>query len=75
MKIGRNTLCPCGSGKKYKNCCLDKKSTAGRSQLVLGALFAAIIVGGLIVAFNAFRSHESSPGPEKVWSEEHQHWH
>lgn len=20
-KIGRNTLCPCGSGKKYKHCC------------------------------------------------------
>ena len=23
-KIGRNDLCPCGSGKKYKRCCLDK---------------------------------------------------
>lgn len=22
MKIGRNDLCPCGSGLKYKNCCL-----------------------------------------------------
>ena len=22
-KIGRNELCPCGSGKKYKNCCLS----------------------------------------------------
>lgn len=22
MKIGRNDPCPCGSGKKYKNCCL-----------------------------------------------------
>ena len=21
-KVGRNALCPCGSGKKYKNCCL-----------------------------------------------------
>ncbi len=21
MKIGRNDLCPCGSGKKYKKCC------------------------------------------------------
>lgn len=25
MKIRRNTLCPCGSGKKYKNCCRNKK--------------------------------------------------
>jgi hypothetical protein len=23
-KIGRNDPCPCGSGKKYKNCCLGK---------------------------------------------------
>ena len=21
VKIGRNDLCPCGSGKKYKKCC------------------------------------------------------
>lgn len=24
-KIGRNDPCPCGSGKKYKNCCLGKQ--------------------------------------------------
>jgi hypothetical protein len=30
-KIGRNDPCPCGSGKKYKHCCL-KKETAGKSQ-------------------------------------------
>ena len=24
-KIGRNDLCICGSGKKYKKCCLDNK--------------------------------------------------
>jgi len=24
MKIGRNQLCPCGSGLKYKKCCLNK---------------------------------------------------
>lgn len=23
-KVGRNDPCPCGSGKKYKKCCLDK---------------------------------------------------
>jgi uncharacterized protein YecA (UPF0149 family) len=21
-KVGRNDLCPCGSGKKYKKCCM-----------------------------------------------------
>jgi transposase-like protein len=25
-KTGRNDLCPCGSGKKYKHCCLAKSS-------------------------------------------------
>ena len=25
VKIGRNDPCPCGSGKKYKNCCGKKK--------------------------------------------------
>ena len=24
QKIGRNDPCPCGSGKKYKNCCMRK---------------------------------------------------
>lgn len=27
-KIGRNDPCPCGSGKKYKNCCLGSESEA-----------------------------------------------
>ena len=24
VRIGRNDPCPCGSGKKFKNCCMDK---------------------------------------------------
>jgi hypothetical protein len=28
-KIGRNEPCPCGSGLKYKRCCLQKESGAG----------------------------------------------
>ncbi len=28
-KPGRNDPCPCGSGKKYKNCCLIKDEAAG----------------------------------------------
>lgn len=27
-----NTLCSCGSGKKYKNCCMKKKMTYERYQ-------------------------------------------
>lgn len=28
IKIGRNDPCPCGSGKKYKFCCLNKPKDA-----------------------------------------------
>jgi tetratricopeptide (TPR) repeat protein len=30
-KIGRNDRCPCGSGKKYKQCCLTKDEAAERA--------------------------------------------
>ena len=28
-KIGRNEPCPCGSGKKYKHCCMQKERVLG----------------------------------------------
>lgn len=34
-KVGRNELCPCGSGKKYKRCCLGKETSAVESILRL----------------------------------------
>jgi hypothetical protein len=27
MKVGRNDPCPCGSGRKYKNCCLEDQGS------------------------------------------------
>jgi len=30
MKIGRNQPCPCGSGKKYKKCCLNNPALKGK---------------------------------------------
>ena len=32
MKPGRNDPCPCGSGKKYKKCCIDKDFEKTRSD-------------------------------------------
>jgi hypothetical protein len=32
MKAGRNDACPCGSGKKYKKCCLAKDHEASLKQ-------------------------------------------
>ena len=35
MKIGRNDPCPCGSGKKYKHCCIDN-APKHQAQLIEG---------------------------------------
>lgn len=34
-KIGRNDPCVCGSGKKYKKCCLDKECLLDGDELKL----------------------------------------
>ena len=34
-KPGRNDRCPCGSGKKYKSCCLTKDEATEREQLAM----------------------------------------
>jgi uncharacterized protein YecA (UPF0149 family) len=31
-KIGRNDLCPCGSGKKFKKCCMEMDNTSNLSS-------------------------------------------
>ena len=58
MKTNRNDACPCGSGKKYKNCCEQKRFQSGDETrsirwLIRGAvgLFLVIIVWGLIEFF------------------------
>jgi hypothetical protein len=34
---GRNEPCPCGSGRKYKQCCLEKDEAAERQALAKAA--------------------------------------
>ena len=41
MKIGRNDPCPCGSGRKYKNCCLEDHASGLPSEGTAG-VFAEI---------------------------------
>ncbi|MBB6451592.1 hypothetical protein HNQ94_000013 [Salirhabdus euzebyi] len=33
MTVGRNDLCPCGSGKKYKKCCMNKNKVVQFHEL------------------------------------------
>ena len=51
MKTNRNDACPCGSGKKYKNCCEQKRFQSGDENrlirwLIRGAvgLFLVVVV-------------------------------
>jgi len=32
LKTGRNDPCPCGSGKKYKKCCLARDEALERER-------------------------------------------
>jgi hypothetical protein len=39
--LGRNDPCHCGSGRKYKQCCLDKDEEAARAASATSAAAAA----------------------------------
>ena len=58
MKTHRNDTCPCGSGKKYKNCCESKRFQPGDQNhiirwLIRGAvgLFLVILLWGVVEFF------------------------
>lgn len=48
---GRNDPCPCGSGKKFKQCCLGKKAEAaqGEKQVLPIVLAVIAVVLGIVV--------------------------
>jgi len=50
-KVGRNDPCPCGSGKKYKQCCFKQKGTKKKFT-------AKVISSG--------PKKEAPPGPDLV---------
>lgn len=79
MKINRNAPCPCGSGRKYKHCCLKKRETGSpRKKLVIVLAWlavAGITLFGIVTIIERARNLDDPSGNSRVWSEEHQHWH
>lgn len=77
MKIGRNDPCPCGSNKKYKNCCLGKAAKIPVAQKLMLGVIVLVFAVSAVLFIASVRNHESSNqgGAGLVWSEEHQHWH
>lgn len=58
MKPGRNDPCPCGSGKKYKNCCLPGDLTRKLPRRDFGVSPAPADAGRLVAMFKAGRFAE-----------------
>jgi tetratricopeptide (TPR) repeat protein len=50
-KVGRNDPCPCGSGKKYKRCCLEKDEAAARALAAARPAVAEEIADKLDAAY------------------------
>lgn len=77
-RMGRNELCACGSGKKFKRCCgaVDVAAEDPASRF-FGV--AAVLAGLMLVAAIVVTAREMFAGGEqaarKVWSEEHGHYH
>ena len=72
-KIGRNEPCPCGSGKKYKNCHESKTSSSRTSQILMVVVGAAVIAA--IAAGVASFTGERERSAVRVWSAENWHYH
>ena len=68
MKLGRNDPCPCGSGRKYKNCCLHATDVVADGELHWRRVRRAIEPLSRELVREAER-HFGETGLEEAWSE------
>ena len=73
---GRNDKCPCGSGKKYKQCCAGRAKSPWAGRIMMGVVLA-MLLGAVYAGVSSFSADPGSagPAPGKVWSPEHGHYH
>jgi hypothetical protein len=69
-KVGRNDPCPCGSGKKYKACCLNKDEAERRIERRASNAALNAQVQSDYEAFNDLmdRSEESQDAAASIWA-------
>ena len=75
-KLKRNDPCHCGSGNKYKNCCMEKDKSGFSSKVgIIGVALAVVL--GLVLAFSAMSGggNQQNCPPGTTWSSAHQHCH
>lgn len=73
--IGRNEPCPCGSGRKYKRCCALKAQKASLGSRIAISVIGLMLLTGAVYMFVSINDDDQALQPERVWSEEHGHWH
>jgi len=68
-KIGRNDLCACASGKKYKKCCLPKEDAVIAARLRADAeqRAKAALEGAAILESARHRAHEREASAIRQW--------
>jgi hypothetical protein len=72
-KPGRNDLCPCGSGKKYKKC-HESKTDAARSSRILMVVVGAAVLAAIAAGAASFTG-DSRASSVRVWDPAHGHYH
>ncbi len=70
-KVGRNDPCPCGSGRKFKQCCAGKSERRSRTASYAAIAVAVAIVGAIVYSF----TNSGGSGPRQVWDPAHGHYH
>jgi hypothetical protein len=70
-KHGRNDLCDCGSGKKYKKCHGSQPPSTLQSRLLMLTVGAAI-VAAVVAGISSFTGSKSAV---RVWDPAHGHFH
>jgi hypothetical protein len=69
--VGRNDVCPCGSGRKYKQCCARKQE---EMSLFSKAAVIGVLVAMAVMIVYTFTSERGS-GSRQVWDPNHGHYH
>ena len=68
---GRNDQCPCGSGRKFKQCCANKQTQMSRVSQVAVVGVVVAIGAALVFGFTG----ERGSGGRQVWDPAHGHYH
>jgi len=74
-KVGRNDLCPCGSGKKHKQCCEGKAHALSPAAWIAIVSIAVAALVALVFSFTTTELTNITCPAGQVWSVEHGHCH